>query len=211
MDLTKGRSPSPSVIAGVAESLTNFRRPELMKEYGVRSCLEFLSPRTTRLQQAQYSTSSRRTPLYIVVGVADDAPSAFALASAENPHVALLDLELARGSTGFAAAAQFKELGVICLFVSGKAPDIVMADLAIGCLANPFTGDELHLALSIADDVLRGRSTGRSRFPPNLTLYDARSLPDRLCRPGEPVPLIQQSRYSIKRRTFYWLMALGSN
>ena len=150
-------------------------------------------------------------PLYTVVGVADDASSAFALASAENPHVALLDLELARGSTGFAAAAQLKELGILCLFVSGKAPDIVMADLAIGCLAKPFTGDHLHLALSIADDTLRGRSAGRTRLPPNFTLYSEHSSLACPRRPDGAVPAVQPSRYSIKRRLLYWLMALGSD
>jgi CheY-like chemotaxis protein len=207
----KGRSPSPSVSAGVADTSTLFAPVE--DEEAVRGplMLRILIAEDDPTTASTLQHLVEENPLYTVIGVAYDAPSAFALASAENPHVALLDLELARGSTGFAAAAQLKELGVICLFVSGKAPDIVMADLAIGCLSKPFTADDLHLALSIADDAVRGRSAGRTRLPVNLTLYDARSLPDRSYGTGEAVPAIQPSRYSFKRRLLYWMMALGSD
>lgn len=149
--------------------------------------------------------------LYTVIGVADDAPSAFALASAKNPHVALLDLELARGTTGFAAAAQLKELGVLCLFVTGKAPDFAMTDLAIGCLAKPLTADDLHVALCIAEDMLRGRSMARRRLPPNLTLYGQPPSSDNLPCPTEPPPAIKPKPPSLKRRLIHWLNALGSD
>jgi len=47
-----------------------------------------------------------------------------------------------------------------------------MVDLAIGCLAKPFTADELHRLLALSEDILRGRETLRSKVPLNLTLYD---------------------------------------
>jgi len=109
---------------------------------------------------------------YRVVGTADDAESALCAVDEHNPDVVLLDLHLARGTTGFTVAVKLAELNIICLIVSGKAPTFPMADLAIGCLTKPFTADELHRALSLTEDILRGRETLRPKAPPNLTLYE---------------------------------------
>ena len=150
-------------------------------------------------------------PLYSVVGVAEDAQAAIELASAAGPDIALLDLQLAGGSTGFAAAAQMRELGVMCLFVSGKAPDMAMTDLAIGCLAKPFTADDLHVSLLITEDMLRGRPPARSRLPANLTLYGHSVPSEQQTSSGDSEPGFQTSRPSFKTRLVYWLNALGSD
>ena len=73
-------------------------------------------------------------PRYRVVAIADDAESAIAAAEESEPDLVLLDLHLAHGSTGFSVAVRLNDLGVPCLFVSGKAPRFPMPDLAIGCL-----------------------------------------------------------------------------
>lgn len=109
---------------------------------------------------------------YRVVATADDAQSALYAVDEHNPDVVLLDLHLARGSTGFTVAVKLAELRILCLIVSGKAPQFPMADLAIGCLTKPFTADELHRSLGLSEDILRGRGSLRSRLPPNLTLYE---------------------------------------
>ena len=88
------------------------------------------------------------------------------------PDLALLDLHLARGTTGFPVAVRLSDLEVPCLFVSGKAPSFSMPDLALGCLIKPFTAEEVHRALAMAEDLLRGRETGRPLQPQNLTLYE---------------------------------------
>ncbi len=84
----------------------------------------------------------------------------------------LLDLQLARGSTGFMVAARLSDLGIPVLFVSGNAPNFPMPDLALGCLAKPLTAEEVHCSLAIVEDILRGRETLRRKLPANLTLYD---------------------------------------
>ena len=109
---------------------------------------------------------------YRVVGTADDAESALCAVDEHIPDVVLLDLHLARGSTGFTVAVKLAELNILCLIVSGKAPTFPMADLAVGCLTKPFTADELHHSLSLTEDILRGRETLRPRVPSNLTLYE---------------------------------------
>ena len=61
-------------------------------------------------------------PRYRVVAIADDADNAVAAAEYHRPDLALVDLHLARGSTGFSVAVRLSDFEVPCLFVSGKAP-----------------------------------------------------------------------------------------
>ena len=111
-------------------------------------------------------------PRYRVVAIADDADNAVAAAQVHQPHLALVDLHLARGTTGFTAAVRLGDFAVPCLFVSGKAPDFPMPDLALGCLMKPFTAEDVHRALALAEDKLRGRDALRMRIPVNLKIYD---------------------------------------
>ena len=53
-------------------------------------------------------------PRYRVVGMADDADSAIAQAEAHDPDIALVDLHLARGSTGFSVAVRLADIEVPC-------------------------------------------------------------------------------------------------
>ena len=111
-------------------------------------------------------------PRYKVVAIADDADNAVAAAEHFEPDLALVDLHLARGSTGFSAAVRLGDFDVPCLFVSGKAPNFPMPDLALGCLMKPFTAEDVHRSLAMAEDLLRGRETIRPKLPDNLTLYE---------------------------------------
>ena len=138
-------------------------------------------------------------PRYRVVGIAADAEEAIAAAEAEDPDLVLLDLHLANQSTGFSVAVRLNELGVPCMFVSGKAPSFPMPDLAWGCLMKPFTAEELHRSLAMAEDLLRGRETLRPRVPDNLTLYE----PQADAPPTEPgfIP----SKPSLFTRLEHWI------
>ena len=111
-------------------------------------------------------------PRYRVVAIADDADGAIAAAEEHDPDLVLLDLHLAHGTTGFPVAVRLNDLGVPCLFVSGKAPSFPMPDLAFGCLMKPFTAEDVHRSLAMAEDMLRGRETVRPKMPDNLTLYE---------------------------------------
>lgn len=111
-------------------------------------------------------------PRYRVVAIAEDSDGAIAATEEHDPDLVLLDLHLARSSTGFSVAVRLNEVGVPCLFVSGKAPGFPMPDLALGCLMKPFTAEDVHRSLAMAEDMLRGRETLRPRLPDNLTLYE---------------------------------------
>ena len=138
-------------------------------------------------------------PRYRVVAMADDADSALAAISEHDPDLVLLDLHLARGSTGFSVAVRLNELGVPCLLVSGKAPSFPMPDLALGCLMKPFTADDVHRSLAMAEDMLRGRETLRPRLPDNLTLYEPNEE-EEAAEPGF-IP----SRPSLFTRLEHWI------
>ena len=139
-------------------------------------------------------------PRYRVVGIADDADSAIAAADAHDPDIALVDLHLARGSTGFSVAVRLAELQVPVLFVSGKAPSFPMPDLALGCLMKPFTAEDVHRSLAAAEDMMRGREALRPKMPVNLTLYDQVEETG-----AEPQPGFIPSRRSLKTRLEHWI------
>jgi len=146
-------------------------------------------------------------PRYRVVGIADDADSAITQAEAHDPDIALVDLHLARGSTGFSVAVRLAEMEVPVLFVSGKAPSFPMPDLALGCLMKPFTAEDVHRSLGMAEDILRGRETLRPKMPENLTLYEQAEEPS-----VEPLQQVHgehngfiPSRPSLKTRLEHWI------
>ena len=70
----------------------------------------------------------------------------------------------------------------------------------MGCLVKPFTAEDVHRSLAMAEDMMRGRETLRPRMPENLTLYDA---------PGEeyaePEHGFIPSRRSLKTRIEHWI------
>ena len=138
-------------------------------------------------------------PRYRVVAVADDADSAVAAAEEHEPDIALLDLHLARGTTGFSVAVRLSDFSIPCLFVSGKAPRFPMPDLALGCLMKPFTAEDVHRSLAMAEDLLRGRQSLRPKLPDNLTLYET-DEPAAETEPGY-IP----SRPSLRTRLEHWI------
>jgi len=110
-------------------------------------------------------------PLYIVTDIAVDSMEAIASAEERKPDLALVDLQLAHGSSGFSVAAKLNELGVACLFTSGKAPSFPVPDLALGCLLKPFSQEDLVRTLKAAEDIIRGREAVRPSRPENLRIY----------------------------------------
>jgi len=140
-------------------------------------------------------------PRYQVVAIADDLDGALDAAAAHRPELALVDLRLAHGTTGFSVAVRLADEDIPVLFVTGKAPDFPMPDLALGCLMKPFTAEDVHRSLAMAEDVMRGRETFRQKTPRNLTLYSA----DVEEPPVVPQPGFIPSRRSLKTRLEHWI------
>ena len=125
-------------------------------------------------------------PRFRVTGIADDFASAIAAAGDERPDLALVDLQLANATSGFSVAAKLHELGILCLFTTGKAPAFPLPDLAIGCLTKPFEEADLARALSEAEDILRGRDKliRLRRLPEQLEIYSDAPPADEAPPPG---------------------------
>jgi CheY-like chemotaxis protein len=138
-------------------------------------------------------------PRYRVIATAEDADGAIVAAERHEPDLVLLDLHLAHGTTGFSVAVRLNDLGIPCLFVSGKAPRFPMPDLALGCLMKPCTAEEMHRSLAMAEDMLRGRVPVRPRPPVNLTLYEGNSVAE------APEPGFIPSKPSLRTRIEHWL------
>jgi hypothetical protein len=92
------------------------------------------------------------------------------------------------------------DFDIPCFFITGRAPDFPMPDLALGCLMKPFTAEDIHRSLAAAEDLMRGREALRPRMPVNLTLYD------KVVEAGvEPQPGFIPSRRSLKTRIEHWI------
>jgi CheY-like chemotaxis protein len=140
-------------------------------------------------------------PLYSVTAIAEDRVGALASVARRRPDLALVDLQLAHGSTGFAVAAKLSDLGIPCLFTTAKAPDFPMPDLALGCLVKPFSEDDLVRALKAAEDIVRGRVRVRPSRPGNLRLYAEEAAAAEAAPPSLlPIPAYSSARRTLKAR-----------
>ena len=81
-----------------------------------------------------------------------------------------------------------------------------MPDLALGCLLKPFTAEDVHKTLAMAEDVMRGRETLRPKLPSNLLIYDGMGEDeDALGREDRGSPGFIPSRRSFKTRIEHWI------
>lgn len=119
-------------------------------------------------------------PRFQVTALANDLDSAVAAVEERRPDLALVDLQLANGSSGYAVAARLHDFGIACLFTTARAPGFAVRDLAIGCLQKPYREEDLVRALAEAEDILRGRQklVLRQRLPEPLEIYSDDLEPD---------------------------------
>ena len=112
-------------------------------------------------------------PRFTVTALANDLASAVAAAEKRRPDLALVDLQLANGSSGYAVAARLRDAGIACLFTTARAPGFAVRDLAIGCLQKPYREEDLVRALTEAEDILKGRQklVLSRRLPEPLEIY----------------------------------------
>lgn len=139
-------------------------------------------------------------PRYVVTDIAEDFVTAMTAVERRRPDLALVDLQLARGSTGFSVAAKFNEIGVPCLFTSGKAPSFPIPDLALGCLVKPFSEEDLVRALKAAEDIIKGRERLRPSRPENLRLYAEEKVPES----GTTTVIAPRTHVSLRSRLSGW-------
>ena len=106
---------------------------------------------------------------HVAIGVADDLPSALALADRGRPDLALCDVKLADGHSGIAVAEALAERGIPSIFLSGNCPGFATHPLIVGCIEKPFRMEMLGEATAAAHACALGQRI--STPPTGMTLY----------------------------------------
>ena len=104
---------------------------------------------------------------YAVVATVDNAPAALALIAEGGIDLILCDVKL-NESDGRDVALAAQDAGIPLLFVTATCP-IDAPQIAIGCLAKPYTQKELKLAIEAVAAKLDNAKP--RRVPKGLTLY----------------------------------------
>jgi DNA-binding response OmpR family regulator len=92
-----------------------------------------------------------------ILGIAADAHVAVELAGNIHPDLALVDIQLACGTSGIDAARQMlAQHNVRSLFVTSQYDAAWAAkDAAVGCVRKPYSGSELIAAIQAAENCLK--------------------------------------------------------
>jgi CheY-like chemotaxis protein len=106
-----------------------------------------------------------------VTGMADDLPSVLAAMATTTPDLALIDIQLARGASGYDVAEELRRRGVPAIFMTGNPPDRPRPELTLGCLSKPFSDDALFVAIEIGCALARGAGKPAGPLPRELSLY----------------------------------------
>ena len=107
-----------------------------------------------------------------IVGTAAHRASALALARAERPDLALVDVRLANGDNGLDLAAELTTLGVPVLLATGNCPPAALGRaVALGCLHKPFDEHQLLAAVEVAVRLAEGRRIEDDEVPSGLHIY----------------------------------------
>ncbi len=148
------------------------------------------------------------SPFRQITGIADDLASALASVEERRPDLALVDLQLARGSTGYSVAVKLGEIGIPCLFSTANVPTFQMPELALGCLSKPFDEADLVEALKTVEDRLRGREKLRLRLDQSgpLQIYEEPE-PARASRGGSLAASFLPQRSRARPRRLGWWAA----
>ncbi len=104
---------------------------------------------------------------YEIVATVDNAPEAQALIAAGGIDLILADVRL-NGSSGHDVAIAARQAGIPLLFVTATCP-IDAPEIAVGCLAKPYSQKDLKLAMDAVEARLAGAKI--KRMPRGLTLY----------------------------------------
>ena len=106
---------------------------------------------------------------YEVVATVDNLVEAAQAIEREELDLVLTDIRLSGEGDGLDVARAAAAKGVPVLFVSGNCP-VEARELAVGCLAKPYSDKVLKAALEALDRSLQGKKV--KKVPPQLSLYE---------------------------------------
>jgi len=110
---------------------------------------------------------------HTIIGPVASAPAALMLAQAEQPALALIDLDVSDSTAPGDLARTLKErFGVTSLFLACDAKRAQpFADVALGVIAKPFDMAELPAALDVAVEVLAGGEPPPPPIPTAMQIF----------------------------------------
>ena len=112
---------------------------------------------------------------YKVLDLTDRLDAALEVAKAEKPHLALVNVRLARGDDGIELSKHLKGLGIPVLLISGQVSRASSAKtVAIGSMPKPYDPDEMVLAVAYLLARLNGDDTLPK--PQQLEVFDDESF-----------------------------------
>ncbi len=111
-----------------------------------------------------------------IVGIAADAYEAVELAGDMLPDLALVDIQLAYGTSGIDAAREMlAQHNVRSLFVTSHYDAARAAkDTAVGCVRKPYSGSDLIAAIQAAENYLKIKKL--TPCSPRLEFYEGPSV-----------------------------------
>lgn len=104
-----------------------------------------------------------------VVASVDTAVEAELVLAAGGIDLVASDVRLSGSGSGLDVARAARALGVPVLFITGNCPDEAR-DLAVGCLAKPYSQRDLLAAIMAVAQSIGGAKP--NRLPRGLTLFD---------------------------------------
>ena len=108
---------------------------------------------------------------YKVLNLTDRQDEALAVAKADKPHLALVNIRLAGGDDGIELSEHLKALGIPVLLISGQVSRARSAKtVAIGSMPKPYDAGEMVLAVAYLLARLKG-DTSLPR-PGQLEVFD---------------------------------------
>ncbi len=108
---------------------------------------------------------------YKVLDLTVGFDAALVVAKAEKPHLALVNIRLAKGDDGIELSKHLQGLGIPVLLISGQVSRASSAKtVAIGSMPKPYDPDEMVLAVAYLLARLNGDDTLPK--PPQLEVFD---------------------------------------
>jgi CheY-like chemotaxis protein len=104
---------------------------------------------------------------YVIVATVDDLAEALAVLDREEVHLILSDVRLRKDKTGVDLAHAALQRGVPTLFATGHSYPGA-AEVAVGCLAKPYSERQLCKAIECVDRHLQGEKV---KPPRGLELF----------------------------------------
>ena len=105
---------------------------------------------------------------YEIAATVDDLDEALDVLDRETVNLVLSDVRLRKQQTGIHLARAAKDRGVPTLFATGH-PYPAAAEIAVGCLAKPYTERQLIKAIECVDRLIQGEKV---KPPKGLQLFN---------------------------------------